>query len=138
VYGVLNVRTREWRYVSAGHPGPSYIPRDATAPVRLTDGQGVAIGLTEQVYREGAVTLRAGDRLFLYSDGIPEAMNAEGLCFGYERTMATLTAGRQHSLTDSVTHLWLAVEAWCQGAKLQDDVSLLGLEIADGVTPASH
>jgi sigma-B regulation protein RsbU (phosphoserine phosphatase) len=137
VYGVLNLRTLEWRYVSAGHPAPIHLPRDAATPVRLTGGQGVAIGLAEGGYQEGVVTLRPGDRLYLYSDGIPEAMNAERLCFGYERMMAALAETRGDTLTDSVASLWRGVEAWCEGTRLQDDVSLLCLEIADRAATAT-
>jgi len=64
-------------------------------------------------------------------------MNAERLCFGYERMMAALAETRGDTLTDSVASLWRGVEAWCEGTRLQDDVSLLCLEIADRAATAT-
>jgi sigma-B regulation protein RsbU (phosphoserine phosphatase) len=136
VYGVLNLRTWEWRYVSAGHPEPIRLARGAAAPERLTGSGGPPIGLGEEGYQERVVALQPGDRLYLYSDGVPEAMNAAGLPFGAERMMAALAANRGHALTDCVASLWQAVEAWCDGAGLHDDVSLVSLEIADPAVSA--
>ena len=69
VYGVLDTSTGEFRYVSAGHPGPVYLPAGA-GPVIL-ESSGSPIGLAEDAYGERSVRLAAGDRLYLYSDGVP-------------------------------------------------------------------
>jgi sigma-B regulation protein RsbU (phosphoserine phosphatase) len=130
VYGVLNLRTREWRHVSAGHPAPIHLPRAAATPVNLGATGGPPIGLGEEPYEENAVVLCPGDRLYLYSDGVPETMNAEGCLFGAGRMMETLLANRSAPLMESISSLWNGVEAWCGGAALQDDVSLLSVEIA--------
>ena len=76
VYGLLNTTTGEFRYVSAGHPGPVHLPSGAD-PVIL-EGQGSPIGLADDAYEERSVRLGAGDRLYLYSDGVPEAMDPAG------------------------------------------------------------
>jgi len=135
VYGVLNVRTREWRYVTAGHPAPIHLAREAATPVQLTGGGGLPIGVGEGGFQEDVVTLRPGDRLYLYSDGVPEAMNTVGVQFGTERMMADLAVTRGDTLAKSVESVWHAVKTWCNGAGLHDDVSLLSLEIADGAAP---
>ena len=85
VYGVLNVASGEFRYVSAGHPGPVHLPCDA-APVIL-ESPGSPIGLADDAYEERSVRLAAGDRLYLYSDGVPEAMDADGNAFGDARLL---------------------------------------------------
>jgi sigma-B regulation protein RsbU (phosphoserine phosphatase) len=136
VYGVLNLRTWEWRYVSAGHPPPILLTRDAATPVPLTGASGLPIGLGETGYQEEVVTLRPGDRLYIYSDGVPEAMNTAGVQFGTKRMMAALSESRGQTLTESLAGLWNGVEAWCAGAGLHDDVSLLSLDIAGGAVPA--
>lgn len=71
-YGVLNTHTREFRYVSAGHPPGVHLPRGGK-PAFLA-GDGFAVGwLDETDYEEHRLILEPGDRLFLYSDGVNEA-----------------------------------------------------------------
>ena len=72
VYGILNAATGEFRYVSAGHPGPVHLPSRAD-PVIL-ESQGFPIGLADDAYEERSIRLGAGDRLYLYSDGVPESI----------------------------------------------------------------
>ena len=76
VYGILDSTTGEFRYVSAGHPGPVHLPAGAE-PVIL-ESRGTPIGLADDAYEERSVRLSAGDRLYLYSDGVPEAMDPAG------------------------------------------------------------
>ena len=85
VYGILNAATGEFRYVSAGHPGPVHLPCGAD-PVIL-ESQGFPIGLADDAYEERSVRLEAGDRLYLYSDGVPEAMDPAGKQFGDARLL---------------------------------------------------
>ena len=70
VYGILNAATGEFRYVSAGHPGPVHLP--SRADPMILAGRGSPIGLADDAYEERSVHLKAGDRLYLYSDGPPK------------------------------------------------------------------
>ena len=80
VYGILNAATGEFRYVSAGHPGPVHLPSGA-GPLIL-ESEGFPIGLTDDAYEERSVRLGPGDRLYIYSDGLAEAMDSAGQQFG--------------------------------------------------------
>ncbi|MBI2754682.1 MAG: SpoIIE family protein phosphatase [Betaproteobacteria bacterium] len=131
LYGVLNLRTREWRYVSPGHPPPILLARNAEAPRVLASASELPIGLGEAGYQEQVVALQPGDRLYLYSDGIPEAVNGEGEPFFVPRLLEALANGRSRPLADSVSALWHAIEIWCGGAELADDASLLAVEIPE-------
>ncbi len=127
-YGVLDLETFAFRHVSAGHPGPVHMPR--AGPARLLTAPGFPVGLVEAaVYQERVLQLEPGDRLYLFSDGIPEALGATGEAFGGERFLATLTEGRAGSLDDSLEHVSGAVRAWCAPGRPADDVSLLAVEI---------
>ena len=75
------------------------------------------------------ITLAPGDRLFVFSDGVPEAMDAELEQFGERQMLEILELGATHSLEQSVTLLDGAVQRWCAKNGPKDDVSLLGLEI---------
>jgi len=125
-YGVIDAASGEFRYTSAGHPGPAYLPADGEPAI--LDGTGWPIGLAEGAYEEHSVRLARGDRLFLYSDGVPEAMDPEGRAFGLSRLLGTLAAGRGLPLADCVATLRAAVEEWCGAARVGDDVSILAVE----------
>ena len=99
-YGVLDTETLEFRYVQAGHDPLVHVPRVGNPEV--LEGSGLAIGFLDDVeFEEYRVQLQPGDRLFIYSDGVPEAMDEELNEFG-ERQMVEVmelgkipTAGRQ-------------------------------------------
>ena len=110
VYGILDVATGEFRYVSAGHPGPVHLPSGAD-PVIL-ESQGSPIGLADDAYEERSVRLGAGDRLYLYSDGVPEAMDPAGKQFGDARLLEAIGQGRSEPLQEGVATLLEEIARW--------------------------
>ncbi len=128
VYGVLNLETLEFRYVSAGHDPAVHVPR-GSQPYKL-EGNGLTIGWVADIdYDEQTVQLQPGDRLYLYSDGIPEAMNQDMDQFTFERMLEIVELGQGQTLNGSIDLLIKSVERWCAKHGPKDDVSLLGLEI---------
>jgi phosphoserine phosphatase RsbU/P len=125
VYGILDVGTGEFRYISAGHPGPVHLPYGAE-PVIL-ESEGFPIGLTDEIYEERSVQLAAGDRLYIYSDGIPEAMDAEGIQFGDARLLEAIRGGRSRPLQDSVSQLVDEIAKWQGTERPRDDVSIVAV-----------
>lgn len=128
-YGILDLRTREFRYTLAGHPAPVYLPADG--PATVLPGRGVPIGLAEAArpFAEWAVTLGLGDRIYLFSDGIPEAVNPDREAYGLGRFLQTIESGRGDPLCGSVNDLVGQVEAWSGARGVRDDVSLMALEL---------
>ena len=128
IYGILNAATGEFRYVSAGHPGPVHLSCGA-APVIL-ESPGSPIGLADDAYEERSVRLEAGDRLYLYSDGVPEAMDADGKPFGEARLLEAIGQGRSELLHEGVATLAEAIAGWHGSEKPQDDISILAVEVS--------
>ena len=127
VYGVLDVESGEFRYASAAHPGPVLV-RKGAPPLVLEAPTGLPIGLLSATYEERAVSLRRGDRLYLYSDGISEATNAAEEEFGVQRLLSRLSEFRAFSLQESLNALMKSLEEWRCHDCLRDDVSLVALE----------
>jgi sigma-B regulation protein RsbU (phosphoserine phosphatase) len=127
LYGVLEVDTGEFRFVAAGHPGPAYLPRDAGA--RNLKLPGYPIGLGDELYDEHSLMLRPGDRLFIYSDGIPDAHNKDRQAFGMDRLLELIELGRAAPLPDSLGMLLRAAQDWCGDVPPHDDISLLAVEL---------
>ena len=99
----------------------------------MADADGMAIGWMEDVdFEELIFDLAAGDRIFIYSDGVPEAMDGQLDQFGDDRMQEALRDSRMVPLSDSVSNLQDSVLKWCGRTGPMDDVSILGLEITDG------
>jgi sigma-B regulation protein RsbU (phosphoserine phosphatase) len=128
VYGVVALDGREFRYVSAGHPPPIYVP--ASGAARTLASSGYPVGVLEDVdYEERSLRLESGDRLYLYSDGVPEAFDAKGEQFGTPRLLGALEASRREPLQASLDGLLARLEQWRGSPQPVDDVSVLAVEV---------
>lgn len=128
LYGLLDLRTKLFRYACGGHPQPVHQPHGENA--RFAPGDGLAVGWVDDVeFDEFSLQLASGDRLLLYSDGVPEAMDADLEQLTNERMLQELDASRDQSLEDQVSHIRAIVDRWCQPKGPLDDVSILSIEI---------
>ena len=83
------------------------------------------------VYEERSIRLEAGDRIYLYSDGIPEAARGDGEQFGGQRLSERLREIFGDDLDDGLPTLLDAVRAWQGGPAFADDVSVLAVELVE-------
>jgi sigma-B regulation protein RsbU (phosphoserine phosphatase) len=128
LYGVLHLPSGRLDYVSGGHPALVRVPA-AGGDVEHHGAEGFPIAFVPDVtYEQKSLQLAAGDRIYLYSDGVPEAMDAQRQTFGEDRMNACLGDSRAAPLDESVAGLLAAVETWCRPAGPLDDVTILGLE----------
>jgi sigma-B regulation protein RsbU (phosphoserine phosphatase) len=129
VYAVVDAEHLRLEYCAAGHLGPT-IARQGE-PVRSLETHGVPIGVIDDPeYDMTSVQLQEGDRVYLYSDGLMEAMNSGGQLFGYDRINAIINEARDRSIDESLDALIDGAVAW-QGTKdFADDVSLLAMEVS--------
>lgn len=137
VYGILDLRQRQFRFISAGHPGLAYAASRKACEVR-TD-PGFPIGWLEEAdWEEHTMSLEAGDRIYLYSDGVIEATGENEEQFGSQRLCSLVEDAKRVPLQESVTSLLEAVIDW-SGGKTEDDISVLAVELTDendGVGPS--
>jgi PAS domain S-box-containing protein len=127
-YGVVDLDTCTLTYANAGHPGPVLLAEGAAPSV--LPGSGLPIGVLEEgEYGDADVRLRPGERLWLYSDGLVEAMNPAGQQFGLGRLVAELRAASAGALSDGLRTVLRAVENWAGETGPQDDISLIAMEI---------
>jgi sigma-B regulation protein RsbU (phosphoserine phosphatase) len=126
VYGVLDGSQGRFRYVMAGHPAPVLGPR-AGMPVPLQGG-GLPIGMIEHAtFADETAILQPGDRLYFYTDGVIEALDASEQEFGHARLVAELDRLRDRPLRAGLDLVAAVVRDW-SGGDLRDDVSLLAVE----------
>ena len=127
IYGVLDKRTHDLRYVTAGHPGPVHVRR-GVAPLVLESG-GLPVGLLPDAsYEERTVSLGRGDRLYCATDGLTDAENIAGQEFGVEKLLEEYHRNRHRALQESLGAVMARVEEWCAPARPADDVAMLAIE----------
>lgn len=125
-YAVFDEETGRLSYANAGHPPGLLLRQDGQ--VEELGGTGLPVGvLDDSDWQELETELRSGDRLILCSDGLIEAMDAEGVQFGMDRLGALLRQTRRDSLESALSRLEESVRAHTRG-KLNDDLAILMME----------
>ncbi|MBI2976366.1 MAG: SpoIIE family protein phosphatase [Chloroflexi bacterium] len=124
-YGVLNPGTGQLRYVRAGQDRPLWIRRGQEAFTQL-DAEGRFLGMLEELdLEEREVTLSPGDVLLLYSDGVPDAVNAEKVNYGLERLARLLDARRGDTAQGICDSVFKDVFDFRGEAEAFDDITVL-------------
>jgi serine phosphatase RsbU (regulator of sigma subunit) len=125
-YGLLNLRSGEFHYCSAGHNPPYVLRAGGGGAEPITDVGGIPLGLFDGMgYTGSTVYLGPGDSLFLYTDGVPEAQNAAERDLTDARLMEILGAGSTLSCQDLIHFVTHEVSAFTQGAPQSDDITML-------------
>ncbi len=114
-------------YSNAGHNIP-YLLSDTLIP--LEGAHGVAAGLfSGETYEEACISVKAGDTLFLYTDGVNEAKNAGGAFYTTERLEEKLAGMTGSGSTDSLNQILDDLKSFVQDAEQSDDITMLTLHI---------
>ena len=92
-YAQLDGSARRLHYANAGHNPPFVVHADGSHE-RLRDGGGILGVFDDQNYEPGEISLRAGDRIVCFTDGVTEASNADGEEFGDARLLQVLYQNR--------------------------------------------
>lgn len=126
--GVLDLETGEFFYVNAGHEVP-YINRagEGYQPYKVRPGFVLA-GMEDMRYKEGSLTLQPGDRIFLYTDGVPEATNRENELYGNERLYRILNQNKDRTPKELLPEIKADVDLFVGEAPQFDDITMLCLE----------
>ncbi len=131
-YAILNTKTGGLAYSNAGHNVP-YVLSDAGSIALLENAGGMALGVTEEApYQVGTTRLRPGDALYLYTDGVTEAMDGRGNLFGNDRLEQLLRRIQGCSPREIVSETVGAVKTYAAGEPQADDITLLTVRYLHG------
>lgn len=129
-YGIYDPATRRLSYSSAGH-NPPRLKRRGEPDIESLDGaRRLPLGLfADEVYEDVTLALRPGDRLAFYTDGITEAVAADGRMFGVDRLDEVLRrcGGDAAVMVRDVVD---EVNAFTAGVAPADDQTLLGVIVS--------
>ena len=126
--GVLNLKTGELRYVNAGHEIPFLCRKGGVfEPFKVRAGFVLA-GMQGIRYRAGSIQLEPGDKVFQYSDGIPEAINSEKAPYGMKRLESVLAKNSEKAPSELLPLVKADVDAFVGDADQFDDITMLCIE----------
>ena len=126
--GVLNLKTGELRYVNAGHEIPFLCRKGGVfEPYKVRAGFVLA-GMQGIRYRAGSIQLEPGDKVFQYSDGIPEAINSEKAPYGMKRLESVLAKNSEKAPSELLPLVKADVDAFVGDADQFDDITMLCVE----------
>ncbi|MFN2224264.1 MAG: PP2C family protein-serine/threonine phosphatase, partial [Candidatus Promineifilaceae bacterium] len=127
-YGVLHRPSGKLTYVSAGHERPILIRADGRT--EQLEGNGRFLGMLDPLELvEFSAELQPGDRLVIFSDGVPDAVNEAGTQYGYQRMRDYLKKNREWPIKFLVDGLASDVAKWQGELPAFDDLTLLILEM---------
>ena len=132
-YAQYDSSTRLLEYVNAGHAPPLIFgTRHHRREVIRLGASGPVIGLMpEGCYVQQRVTLEEGDVLVLFTDGISEAMNANGEEWGDERLMRVIEANRALGARELIDTIMRTTDEFVAGAAQYDDMTLITARVLE-------
>ena len=126
--GILEISTGKLTAANAGHEYPVLMHANGEFEL-YKDKHGFVIGGMEGVrYKQYELQLSPGDKLFLYTDGVPEATDANGELFGTERMTAALNEQKNGKPDQVLAQVRHNVDAFVKEAEQFDDMTMLLLE----------
>ena len=126
--GILEISTGKLTAANAGHEYPMLKGPGGTFE-RYRDKHGLVIGgLEKSVYKEYALMLEPGAKLFVFTDGVSEAMNEEKEQFGVQRILDSLNEVPDAAPEEILPHVRTSVDGFVKDAEQFDDLTMLCLE----------
>lgn len=125
--GYLDLESGHLRFCNAGHDRPFILHTDGSVSL-LESKPGIALGVVAKFrYPLQETTLKAGDALFLYTDGVTEATNADEQLFTVAKLKQTLDECSRDSASQIVSQVTRAVDQFVQNAPQADDITMMCL-----------
>ena len=125
---ILDLRSGEVVMTNAGHE-PPYLLRSGQSPEVIRDRDGLPLGVVEDgEYGERTLSLRSGDLMLVYSDGVTDATCSGGKAFGHDGIAAVLANLQPLTVEGIVRDLASMVRQHEQGTAQSDDVTILAVQ----------
>ena len=123
--GVVNVKTGELSLINCGHNPP--LIRDKNGEYRyLNLDSNIVLGIFEDAeFKVSEYKLNQGDEIFIYTDGITEAVNGEDEQYGEERLLKTINGMLKRNVKETLDGISKSVKEFAQGVAQSDDITML-------------
>jgi len=126
--GILEISTGKLTAANAGHEYPALKRKDGEFEL-VKDKHGFVIGgMPQSRYKEYEIQLNPGDVLYVYTDGVPEASDAENNMFGTQRMIEALNQSGNPDAEGRIKGVYGSVNAFVKDAEQFDDITMLCME----------
>ena len=123
--GVLNTSTGEIFYANGGHNYPLVL-REGSEATWLEGSSGIVVGGVENAtYETGQAILQPGDSIFLYTDGVTEAMNEKEEFFSDNRLRTTITLFQWQPPKELISRIAEEIARFSQNMPQADDIAMM-------------
>jgi sigma-B regulation protein RsbU (phosphoserine phosphatase) len=127
-FGILDTKTGEILYANGGH-NPPVILNGGGAADFLTVPRDIVVGaVAGYAYTTDRVTLKPGDAIFTYTDGVTEAMNGKKELFSGKRLYETLSSSKEKTARDIVSQVMEETALFAGHAPQSDDIAMMMLQ----------
>jgi len=127
VYGKLSLSTGRLEYCNAGHNLPILVRAGGEiSSLEKTNGIGLCLR-PEHLYESRTIDLAPGDGVFLYTDGVTEAVSADGSMFGDDRLAKSLESAAGLDSLSIIESVIRDVHVFSEGVDQSDDITTLAL-----------
>ena len=128
--GVLELSTGNLTAVNAGHEYPAVKRADGRFEVIKTKHNLFIGGMDDVTYKEYKLNLKPGDKIFVYTDGLPEATDSAGEMFGMDRMTDALNEYLDEKPRPLIEGMRESVNKFVKDAEQFDDITMMCLEYA--------
>ena len=132
--GILEISTGKMKCANAGHEYPAIMRKGGDFELFKDKHGFVLAGMEGARYREYELELHAGDRLVVYTDGVPEATNGANTLYGTDRMISALNGARDGSCRQMLEALHRDVDSFVDGADQFDDITMLCIEMKEAAS----
>ena len=127
-YGIMDISTGEIVYCNAGHNPPCILTHSGEVKPLPMSNDAMVGAVDGLEYTDATIQLGHGDTLFMYTDGVTEALDKDNGEFGEQRMQTTLAGTAGQDCQSMVESMKTAVAAFAGEAEQSDDITVMALK----------
>ncbi len=130
--GVLDLHSRQLVYCSAGHNAP-YLVSAENGVRALECEQGIALGAMDEArFSDSTTSFGAGEMLFMFTDGVTEAINAKGQLYAEERLVSVLSRHAGAAPSEVLHGTLRDLQRFSLDQPQADDITMMAIQCSQG------
>jgi sigma-B regulation protein RsbU (phosphoserine phosphatase) len=128
--GLLNLESGELQYADAGHNPPLFYSKQNDSFEYMTKQKSCAMGIVEEFeFKDQQMVFNPGDKIFVYSDGVTDAVNPGNEMFSEERLLEELNNKKNQDVTSIIKGIKGDISTFIDGSEPFDDITMLAVEL---------